>query len=160
MKKLLLLLPILLLCSCSGNPAPIKKDFSAVITSEYNGEKIKAEAVAEAHNNLTLKMISPESLSGCTYTYKGGDFSLKSGELTLDSESGYLPDCAFSEALYNVLCAVNSDKAQLTAVYDQSVTYSGDSGSGKFTLNADINNGYISQIELKNINLKAVLSYS
>ena len=155
MKKIFAILPlILIMTSCAANPAPIQKEFSAIVTSEYNGITIKAE-VKSTNHTLIIKMKSPESMKGCTYTYKGSDLTVEYCELKLSAECGYFPDNAFPEIINNVLETVNSGETVLSGKYNNKALYSGKSDSGEFTLTCDYNMGYISELELKDYKFSA-----
>ncbi len=155
MKKIFIILPlILIMTSCAAEPAPIQKEFSAIVTSEYNGIKIKAE-VKPTNHTLIIKLKSPESLKGCTYTYRGSDLTVEYNELKLNAECGYLPENAFPNIIYNVLETVNSGETVLSGKYNNNALYSGKSNSGEFTLTCDCNTGYISELELKDFKFSA-----
>lgn len=148
----------LTLCSCSKKPAEIKKDFSATIDCDYNGTKLKAEINAEKHNDLVIKMLEPRGVEGYAYTYKGGRLNINYNELNIDSADDYLPSSSFAEAIYNVLKSVNSEKAVLNGSYNSLAEYKGKCDSGNYILKTDINTGYISELEIKEIKLTASFS--
>ena len=148
----------LTLCSCSKKPAEIKKDFSSTIDCDYNGTKLKAEISAEKHNDLVIKMLEPRGVEDYAYTYKGGRLNINYNDLNIDSADDYLPSSSFAEAIYNVLKSVNSEKAVLNGSYNSLAEYKGKCDSGNYILKTDINTGYISELEIKEIKLTASFS--
>ena len=159
MKRLTVIIPIiLLLTSCITNPAPVQKEFCATVKSEYNGVNIKADVKSENHT-LTIGFKAPKNLKGYIYKYSGSDLSVEYGDIILNSEYDYLPQKAFTNVLYNVLKEIERDKTNCSGEYGAKARRSGKSASGEFAVEYDYYTGYISKIELKEINFSAYFVY-
>ena len=155
MKRILFIIPlIILMASCSVQPAAIQKEFKAEITANYNKIKIKADVISAGHS-LKIEIKSPDNLNGYVYSYKSSDLSVKYGDLILNTEYNYIPVNAFSSIIYNVLEAYGRDELNYIGKYNTKARFSGKCESGNFIISSDYNTGYISEIEIKDLNFKA-----
>lgn len=158
MKKLslLFLCLILLLCSCSREPAPIVKFFTGTVTANCNGEKIKAQIHSDNQKLLNITITFPQSMKGCSYTYTAGNLKTKYKNLVADTTTDYLPSKAFPSIIYNTLSSLNRENnCHLISTTEATVTYSGTSDSGKYTLTTEFRTGALKSIEIKSIDFKA-----
>lgn len=158
MKKIPLLFfcVIFLFTSCSSEPAPIARSFTANVTATCNGIKIRAKVTAEEHNLLTVTMYSPKAVRGYSYTYKDGSINISSGNMSIDADGDYLPPTAFPQIIYNVLSTVGQeDNCTVNGIYNSSVEYKGSSSSGKYTIRSDFSTGAPESIKISAINFSA-----
>ncbi len=158
MKKIPLLFfcVIFLFSSCSSQPAPIARNFTANVTATCNRVKIRAKVTAEEHNLLTVNMYSPNALRGYTYTYKDGKLNLSSGNMNIDADENYLPPTAFVQVIYNVLSTIGQeDNCTVNGIYNSSVEYKGSCASGKYTLRSNFSTGAIESIKISSIGFSA-----
>lgn len=158
MKKLPLLFfcVIFLFTSCSSQPAPIERSFTANVTATCNSLKIRAKVTAEEHNLLTVTMYSPKAVRGYTYTYKDGDVNLSYNNMNIDANGDYLPPTAFPQVIYNVLSTIaQDDNCTLNGIYNSSVEYKGESASGNYTIRSDYSTGAIESIKISSLNFSA-----
>lgn len=158
MKKVFVILGIIIifLSGCSGKPAPVKKEFKAKVISKYNGINIKAE-ISSSNHSLVIEMKEPNALKGYVYKYNDSELSITYNELKIDSGKDYLPDNSFASVLYSVTEVINRDEINYVGKYGTKAKYSGKCESGDFEIQCDYNSGYISDIELKQIEFKANL---
>lgn len=158
MKKLPLLFfcVIFLFTSCSAEPAPIARSFTANVTATCNKVKIRAKVTAEEHNLLTVSIYSPKAVRGYTYTYKDGGLNISSGNMNIDADEDYLPPTAFPQIIYNVLSTVGQEEnCTINGVYNSSVEYKGSSTSGKYTLRSNFSTGAIERIKIGSLSFSA-----
>ena len=151
MKKLPLLFfcLILLFTSCSSEPAPTSRSFTANVTATCNGTKFRAKVTSEEHNLLTVTMYSPKAVRGYTYTYKDGGINISSGNMNIDADEDYLPPTAFPQIIYNVLSTIGQeDNCTVNGIYNSSVEYKGSSSSGKYTIRSNFSTGAIESIKI------------
>lgn len=152
MKKLsAILLLIIVLTGCSSKPAKIKTEFKAKIKCTYNDINIKAD-ITSANHNIIIRILSPENLNGCVYKYNGSKLTVTYNDLMLNAEKDYLPDDDFANILYNVITTVDKDDITFIQRSDNNARYKGKCDSGEFIISSDYNSGYISKIELKDLN--------
>ena len=155
MKKLLVILPIILiLSSCSSKPAEIQREFKAAVSSEYNDVDIQADVTSKNHT-LTIEMKTPESLNGYTYKYDNSKTSVIYDGLMISADDDYFPKDSFSSILNNVLKVTASEEINYSGKYDEKAKYSGKCESGDFVIICDYNTGYISKMEIKKLDFEA-----
>lgn len=153
----------LFISGCQKNTVPpqLKSDFSAVITAESRaadpeGYLLQAEIFVEDGTNVEINIITPEETEGLTYIWNQG-FEMIYNELHCKTESDYLPDFSFAQAVYNVLkCACESRDVR----YDSELkVFKGKCKSGEFEIYAD-SQGYIQNISVPEINLSVNFEYN
>jgi hypothetical protein len=144
---------IFVLSSCAQDPAPIVKSFTSVVSSNCNGQKIKAKVTSDNHNVIYIEVSSPASMKGYSYTYKDNTLTIKYKTFKVTAETSYLPDTAFSSIIYNVLTALNKENNCYCTGSDNGwATYGGKCDSGKFKITTEYSTGVIRKIEIKSIN--------
>lgn len=157
MKKLMAVIPIILIMtSCALSPAEIQKEFKAKVFCKYNGVNIKADVESQNHF-LKIKIKSPESLNGYIYNYRNSKLTVKYKELELECNTDYFPKNAFANVLYYVLNSANKDELNFCGEYRGKARHKGKCEAGNFTIDSDYNTGYISNLELKDLDFTASL---
>lgn len=157
MKKLplLFLCVIILLGGCKSEAAfPLDK-FKGNFTAYEKDVKIKGEIISDSNNYMVLKVSSPKSMKGYTYSYKDDKLKINYSNMNIASETDYLPESAFSQVIFNVIKSLKKEEnCVLTGSYNSFSEYKGNCDSGEYRIKSDINRGFIKEISLKEIKIK------
>lgn len=163
MKKLFsfFLMLILFLTGCSAEPPVPVLDFKGYIT--VDGSKafdslfdIEAEIHSSLQGAVTITVTTPDELWGLTYKWRD-DFEMIYESLHVKTHKGYLPDEAFAQGIYNVLCSM-SRQPECKDYSEGEAVFEGECPSGRFRVITD-KKGYIQNISVKEINLSVSFSY-
>lgn len=163
MKRLFSFVLILMLffTGCNAQPPVPVLDFKGCIT--VDGTEcfdslfdIEAEIHSTLQGAVTITVTTPDELWGLTYNWRD-DFEMIYESLHVKTQKGYLPNDAFAQAVYNVLCDLSrqpecKDFSAGVAVFE------GECPSGKYKVVTD-NKGYIQNVSIKEINLSADFRY-
>ncbi len=91
-----------LLCGCdksARSKGKVCADFSARFSGEYRGLAVGGE-ISNAHQGAcTMRFDSPETLSGLCVRYRGGEITLKRGEVAVSADKNLLPARGFPELI-------------------------------------------------------------
>lgn len=157
MKKLplLFLCFVLLLSGCESSPTFPCDRFKGNFTAIKKDVKIKGEIISDSNNCMLIKVNEPESMKGCTYSYKDDKLSINYDNMKIDCDSDYLPDTAFAQVVFNVIKSLKKeDNCVLQGSYNSFTEYKGSCNSGEYLIKSDKDNGYIKEISLKEIKIK------
>ena len=163
MKRLFsfVLILILFLTGCSAEPPVPVLDFKGIIT--VDGTEcfdalfdIEAEIHSTLQGAVTITVTTPDELWGLTYKWRD-DFEMIYESLHVKTQKGYLPDDAFAQAIYNVLCDL-SRQPECKDFSDGVALFEGECQSGKYTVTTD-KKGYTQNISIREINLSADFRY-
>lgn len=131
--------------------------FSANADIELGENKLKCSVSHTEKGISSITVSSPENLKGLSFKNFGGKYSISYNELSCETDTLFLPDSSFAQAITNVLDKVSEENG---AVYQRSeqdkAIFTGTSDSGDFTLYADSKTGAIKKIEIPEINVTAV----
>lgn len=160
MKKIsviaVMLIAVLMFCSCSQNekiPNVITKiNNNAII--EYGNNKYECHISRLTDGVVSITVNSPENISGLTFKFVDGKYSLSYNELLCKTDNVLLPRFSFPLIIINILSVADKQENLLyQSSEDNIVTFSGNSSYGKFNLVTD-NNGKITKITQENSGLK------
>ena len=103
---LVLIIGILALAGCGGtrNTGFLKLSgisFNADV--RYNGTDYEVFCEIDADKNMTAKILKPENHEGLTFEFRGGEYSLKLGDLRIDEGDTFHPDAFFIKYLYGII---------------------------------------------------------
>ena len=164
MKKLCLLLFFIIisleinLTSCTNEPAPLVKSFTANVTGTCNGEKLKARIISNNQKFLLIEILSPSSMKGYKYTYKDSTLSIKYKTFNVKAQTNYIPNTGFSSIMYNVLSSLSKEQNCRCTGSDKAFAYyKGKCESGEYDIKAEYNSGAIREINIKSIDFTAKL---
>lgn len=145
-------------------PAPPSQpvlDFEAKIT--VDGEKAfdglfspEAEITSTMQGAVTIKTTTPDELWGLTYKWSDG-FEIIYDGLHAQTQKGYLPDDAYAQAVYNVLCAMSREQ-ECDSFSEGVAVFTGECPGGSYRAVTDAK-GYIQNISIEEINLNVDFIY-
>ncbi len=165
MKKLSLLLFLIILSSvmfstsCTKEPTPPAKNFTADISSTCNGKKIKGKIISNNHKLLSIEILYPSVMKGYRYTYKDKTLNINYKTFNVQAQTNYIPQRAFSSVIYNVLSSLNKEQNCRCTGSDKAYAYyKGKSESGEYKIKSEYNTGAIREISIKSIDFKAQFS--
>ncbi len=158
----LLISVLLCLSACSTQPPsqPVL-DFQAKMsvdgTKAFDGLfNVEAEITSTMQGAVAMKVTTPDELWGLTYKWTDGFEMIYEG-LHTKTQKGYLPKDSFTEAVYNVLCALSREE-QCDSFEDGVAVFTGECPSGAYKVTTD-SKGYIQNISVEEINLFANFTY-
>lgn len=130
--------------------------FSGDADIELGETKIKCNISHTEKGISSITISSPENLKGLSFKNLGGKYSISYNELSCETESSFLPDSSFAQAITNVLDKASEENgATYQRSEDDKAIFIGTSESGDFTLYADSKTGTIKKIEIPEINMLA-----
>lgn len=161
MKRIFLVVMCFVFCTfyaCSSKPSSPLLDFSANVSicDDYGLEGLQAEVNSTMQGAVTIKVTTDNELWGLTYKWSDG-FELIYEGLHCKTQKGYMPEGAFAEVIYNVLCALSREK-ECKSFSEGVALYEGECRSGYYKVTTD-SKGYIQSISVEEINFFADFKY-
>ena len=143
-------LSLLCFTSCDSNqqsapPLTVSPDKDCIV--KYGGEEYKCSIkyISSSVESITVK--SPENISGMTFRYSDGKFTLSYGTLICKSENLLLPESSFPYKTSAVLKKLRKNKNTITFSLNENGEYTYKDEVSDFTVKAD-KNGVLKEIIL------------
>lgn len=148
-------------CSAGGSAEAHETvtKFSSEIEIAMGESKISCKLQRKAAGDVSLTVDEPVQLSGMGFEWKNNRYAISYNGLRTETENPFLPSSSFASAVVAVLdAAENGDALKSGEEKDGLVSYQGESSCGAYQYLVNSETGYIEQILLDNLGIKAVLS--
>ena len=137
-------------------PAALAEDFSCIMDIRCKGAEIRAKLTRPVMASYQFEIEAPSVLSGFKLLFDGDNFTISYLGLTCDIASAKVPAVSFAAGIKNALEAVSLRTTEYTSKNGID-TYSGQCGSGKFTVGVSAD-GLLKHISLPALELEAEIS--
>ena len=147
-------------CSSGGSaqPAETITKFSANILVTMGESEISCQLYRKGTGDVSLTVKEPVQLAGMGFEWKDNRYAISYNGLRTETENPFLPASSFASAIVSVLDAAEAGNAQNEGEKDGFVFYTGECSSGAYQYGVNSYTGFIEQITLEDLGIKAVLS--
>lgn len=149
-----------ILISCSSRVGVVKAEdivssFKGKMTVTQGDSKIECSICRNNEESAQITVDKPDQIKGLKFKWCGSDNGIVFGELQLKTQTAFLPDNSFAQAIMNVL-KVSSKAENLTseANFERKNEFSGTCDSGKFKIIVN-DQGLIETIYIEDMKLEA-----
>lgn len=149
-----------ILISCSSRVGVIQAEdivssFKAKMIVTQNDSVIECSVCRNNEESAQITIDKPDQIKGLKFKWSGNDNGIIFGDFQLKTETAFLPDSSFAQAIMNVL-KVSSKPENLTseANLERKNEFSGMCDSGKFKLIVN-DQGLIETIYIEDMKLEA-----
>ncbi len=151
-----------LLTSCKSEPLSpdqIRLDFTCDAAVTVEDSEIGCTFSHTAQGVGYVLVTVPEQLAGVCFEWMGDAYCISYNGLKCETDKPFLPNSSFATALMNVLEGAADTDALTRETSDGGVTvFSGDSRSGLFRISVDNASGYIVELSVDALKLRAELT--
>lgn len=158
---MVLLMAICLVSCKSSNIAlhQVVTNFSADVTVTMNESEICCTLTRAAEGVGTIAVTKPEALSSMCFLWQGNSYGLSYQGLQCTTEHPFLPNSSFAAALMNVLNASSQyESLKLVSQENGKAVFSGECDSGQFKIAVNISSGFIEEVTIDDLKLKATFT--
>lgn len=151
---------MLAFCSCSSSlnvPNVVTKiDSNAKVS--FGGSEYECKISRLTDGVVSIMLQSPDDISGLTFKFSDGKYTVSYGELMCRSDSVLFPQSSFPRLIMDILSvAAVSENLMYQSCENGLYTFSGSSDSGKFSIVTD-SSGIITQIIQESTNLNVAIT--